>query len=69
MPDYDAVVRQMKAANLNEYETDAVLRFIGFVQNRDQKGQLIAHRVDKWGLIEMEFRSYLGRKQFMGNKT
>lgn len=65
MPDYNAAVRQMEKAGFDEFELDAVLRVIGFIGNREHKGQLVAHRAPKSGLVEIEVRSYIGRNRFM----
>lgn len=65
MLNYDAAVLQMEKANFDEFELDAVLRFISFIGNREQKGQLVAHRAPKAGLVEIEVRSYIGRNRFM----
>jgi len=65
MPDYDAARRQMEKANFDEYELDMVMRFIGFVQHKAQKGQFRAHRAPDTGLVEIELHSFIGRKNFM----
>lgn len=63
MPDYNAAVRQMEKATFDEFELDAVLRVISFISNRAHKGQLVAHRAPKAGLVEIEVRSYVGRNK------